>query len=84
MRVVAAKLMKQFSSDKTFTKDEAVKFVHTVLRQTKMGDSQGMLGFDAAFKQLKNKDGKVDYSSMPSLCIKVFEFGSGSDKNTQI
>jgi len=42
--------MKQFSSDKTFSKDEALKFVHTVIRQTKMGDSHGMLGFDAAFK----------------------------------
>jgi len=42
--------MKQFSSDKTFSKDEALKFVHTVIRQTKMGDNHGMLGFDAAFK----------------------------------
>lgn len=43
-----------------------------------MGSEHGMLGFDAAFKQLKNKDGKVDYASMPGLCLKVFEFGNKS------
>jgi len=78
VRVIAAKLMKQFNSEKTFSKDEALKFVHTVIRQTKMGSEHGMLGFDAAFKQLKNKDGKVDYASMPGLCLKVFEFGNKS------
>jgi len=42
-----------------------------------------MLGFDAAFKSMKNKDGRVDYSSMPGLCLKVFEFGSKSEKSSQ-
>ena len=40
-----------------------------------------MFGFDAAFKSMKNKDGRVDYSSMPGLCLKVFEFGSKSEKS---
>jgi hypothetical protein len=82
VRVVASKLMKQFSSERTFSKDEALKFVHTVVRQTKLGSSHGMLGFDAVFKSMKNKEGRIDYSSMPGLCLKVFEFGSKSEKSS--
>jgi|LauGreDrversion4_2_1035121.scaffolds.fasta_scaffold99511_2 hypothetical protein len=49
IRVIATKLMKQFGSEKTFTKEEALKFVHAVLRQTKDGNGNGLLGFDAAY-----------------------------------
>lgn len=82
VRVVAAKLMKQFSSEKTFTKEEALKFVHTVVRQTKLGGAHGMLGFDACFKSMKNKEGCIDYASMPGLCLKVFEFGNKIEKSS--
>ena len=34
---------------KSIKKEEALKFVHAVLRQTKDGNGNGLLGFDAAY-----------------------------------
>lgn len=76
IRLVATKQLKRYQANKTFERQEAFRFVQTVLKQAKSTHNAGMLGFDAHFKNLAGKRATLEFGQMTSLCAKVAQVDS--------